>query len=167
MKLPSQFISIPSNPDLSLRLIDETHIESLRIWKNKSASSFFNTSTISRQQQTRWYSNYTNSSFNFMFVCKHTSVCFGCMGIRLIDKIWDVYNVILGLDDYGSRGYMSLCLHEMISSVLQLHNAPVQLSVLSANPAVRWYQKNNFRQISSHSNYIKMQYIPIVSDSLL
>ncbi len=68
--------------------------ENLRLWKNSNRSGFFNKEIISIEQQIVWFQYLKNQENNFMFIVQVDSLPVGCMGIRLTDGEWDVYNVI-------------------------------------------------------------------------
>ena len=82
----------------------------------------------------------------------------GCIGLRLQDNHWDIYNVIRGHYCNSSRGIMSLALKSIISFARSCFTLPIRLKVLIGNPAYRWYLKNNFYVLDTYKDYVVMQY---------
>ena len=93
-----------------------------------------------------------------MFVIINNNSLVGCMGIRLINDEWDVYNVILGNIQYSKKGIMSIAFFKMIQYALSLKKTKISLKVLKNNPAIIWYKKQNFRIINSNENFHTMIY---------
>jgi RimJ/RimL family protein N-acetyltransferase len=106
---------------------------------------------ISPEQQRQWLRDYNNRADDFMFVVVLNSISIGCMGIRITNDVWDIYNVILGSLIHKKQGYMSKAFHEMLNFANSERDVPVTLKVLKTNPAVGWYQQNGF-VISSERN---------------
>jgi hypothetical protein len=92
-----------------------------------------------------------------MFVVQHDDIAIGCMGFRLIDGKADVYNVILGNPDYGRKGFMSKALALMCSYILSNSIQNIGLKVLRSNPALNWYLKNGFCEVSAHESFLELE----------
>jgi RimJ/RimL family protein N-acetyltransferase len=146
-----------SDPKLIMRLIDSNDLENLRSWKNSQKMFFFHTALISEQQQIEWYKSYEKRNNDFMFLILNIEKKpIGCMGIRLINEEWDIYNVILGSINYGKLGLMSKSFMKMLDFAYTKKNCPIGLKVLKHNPAVDWYKKNGMSIIEEHLNYYYM-----------
>ena len=143
---------------LRLRAANENDHENLRQWKNKQRAFFFHKKVISREQQRAWFNTFTTRSNDFMFIVEVNNSAIGCMGIRLLDKVWDIYNVILGLPDYRKKGYMGKALQAMLDLAQSVNHCPITLQVLKSNPAVTWYKKNGFVVTAEHRNHFSMVY---------
>jgi len=79
------------------------------------------------------------------------------MGVWLRDQHADVYNVILGLREFGGRGVMSQAFR-MMCSYAQQHLSPnVTAQVLKNNPAVGWYVKCGFDIVAEESTHYQIQ----------
>ena len=145
----------------TIRLIKESDLLNLMVWKNNYKSSFFYQKDITESEQKIWYLKYLENDRNFMFIVEVDSntSCIGCMGIRLINNYWDIYNVILGNNLYSKKGHMSNALKQMINFANSLNSLPIKLDVLDDNPAVKWYLSNDFVIIEKGLNYYSLQYI--------
>ena len=83
------------------------------------------------------------------------------MGIRLIDDhTWDVYNVILGVDELRGRGLMKGALQAMLRFATSHRPSRITLKVLRGNPAMAWYRINGFVVTSEHADHFFMSYQP-------
>jgi RimJ/RimL family protein N-acetyltransferase len=149
-------ITVKKHPFLILKIADQTDLELLRQWKNEQKQFFFSKEEISIEQQLIWYYAYEKRQNDFMFMTSYDSQIFGCMGIRWKENCWDVYNVILGLKEFGGRGLMSLTLKELITFALTIKVAPITLQVLKDNPAVNFYSKQGFSITETHETYFSM-----------
>jgi RimJ/RimL family protein N-acetyltransferase len=146
-------------PNLWLHTANETDLSNLREWKNKHRHFFFFNDEITPDQQAAWFLSYQGRPKDFMFMVKLEEEAIGCMGIRLIDNIWDVYNVILGLSQFQGRGLMGKAFEAMLGYAMSRHPTQITLKVLKHNPAVAWYQKNGFLITSEEEDHYSMSYL--------
>jgi len=126
-----------------IRLINEGDLTDLHKWKNDNKEAFFSQKTISSEQQIKWFTEYQKRPNDFMFMVLVDSVGVGCMGIRIIDNKWDIYNVMV-CQEYSRRGLMSTALKDMLHFVSFNRKIPITVEVLKSNSAVDWYKKNSF-----------------------
>lgn len=148
-----------------IRLINEDDLSQLRQWKNDHREVFFYKGEISEEQQIKWFREYQERPDDYMFMVLSENIPIGCMAIRLIDKEWDTYNIILGLrlPEYLGKGLMSEGLREMLRIAVSIYPIPVTAKILRDNPAIEWYKKNGFVVKSEHfdlrpSDYYLMTY---------
>lgn len=132
-------------------------LENLRIWKNSNKKAFYHKVDISTEMQTQWFKAHQTRTNDHMFIVEYDSRAVGCMGIRLIATSWDIYNVILGLCEYGGKRIMSYALATMIRFGRSIHCVPVTLTVLKDNPAVSWYKRQGFVITSASDDSFSMQ----------
>ncbi len=152
-------LHVPSDKDeIQLKTSDQEDLLNLRQWKNSQCEYFFYQDVISLKQQQNWFYSYLNRADDFMFIVMVGQVPIGCMGIRYIDSEWDIYNVILGIDDFGKKGIMSKAFQSLLDFANATKQSPLTLKVLKHNPAVAWYQKNGFEIESDMSSYYRMIY---------
>jgi RimJ/RimL family protein N-acetyltransferase len=145
---------------LTLRTVNETDIENLRVWKNMNKNFFFYKQEISESQQTEWFNQYLNRPDDYIFIVElNNQLPIGCMGIRKLDKEWDAYNIILGESEFGRKGYMSVAFKKMLDFASNSESLPITLKVLKENPAVSWYEKNGFKKMSIEDSHFYMKYI--------
>ena len=137
-------ISSVESPDLTLYSIRSSDLDRLRIWKNEHREVFFHKEIISYSDQEKWFRDYLSRPNDFMFTIFVREIPIGCMGFRYIDKVIDVYNVILGNTQMGKKSYMSQALQIMCSYARQYYTCEQTARVLITNPAILWYKKNNF-----------------------
>jgi RimJ/RimL family protein N-acetyltransferase len=148
----------------SLRTMGEDDIELLRDWKNEHRQFFFHKDIISREQQQGWFGRFEQARDDHMFVVMVEGRKIGCMGVRLLEGGVDVYNVILGVKGYGRKGIMSAALNGVCAYGRFLYpGRPVQLRVLTDNPAVPWYEKNGFQIIARRDDHLVMELKGVVS----
>lgn len=141
---------------LQIRSANIEDLANLRKWKNAHREYFFFKGEISEDKQAEWFIAYKNRPEDYMFIVLVNQIPIGCMGIRLVGEVWDVYNVILGLEEYGGKGYMSCAFHEMLNFANGCLQIPITLQVLKNNPAIMWYRKNGFNITSEESEYFCM-----------
>lgn len=156
-------ISIPIQNEgfqFTLRTASEGDLPNLRKWKNNEREFFFFKNEISLEQQREWFRAYLSRTDDYMFVILVNKNAIGCMGIRLIEGGWDVYNVILGSKDFGSKGLMSKAFKAMLQFAVSNHQYSITLKVLKHNPAIEWYKKNGFTITSEQSDHFCMSYQP-------
>ena len=143
---------------ISIKPINKSHLSKLRLWKNQNKNNFFHKDLITQEDQTKWYKLFKSRKNDYMFVITNNNSLVGCMGIRLINDEWDVYNVILGNLKYSKKGIMSIAFLKMIEYALSLKKTEISLKVLKNNSAIIWYKKQNFEIINSNENFHTMIY---------
>ena len=143
---------------INIKPINKSHLSKLRLWKNQSKNYFFHKELITVKDQTEWYNLFKNRKNDFMFVVTKNNSLVGCMGIRLINAEWDVYNVILGDFKYSKKGIMSIAFIKMLDFALSVKKTRISLKVLKNNPAINWYEKQNFEITNSNKDFYTMIY---------
>lgn len=143
---------------IRLRQITEYDLFFLRQWKNDHKESFFYKEDISEEQQIKWFQEWQKKSYDYMFIIISEGIPIGCMGIRLIDGVWDIYNVILGLSEFSGNGLMTKALMEMIQFASLLYSKPITAKILKNNKAIDWYKNNNFSITYQTSDYYTVTY---------
>ena len=144
--------------EVTIRLIEKRDLEKLRLWKIAHKNRFFFQDEISPEAQERWFQGYELQKNNHMYIVEVGLVGVGCMGIRLMDEYWDIYNVILGVPAFSKKGYMGVALKKMIKRAQSIEMKTVRLEVLRDNPAVNWYLLNSFLIFSTGSKSYEMRY---------
>ena len=143
---------------ISIKPINKSYLSKLRLWKNQNKNNFFHKDLITQEDQTKWYKLFKSRKNDYMFVITNNNSLVGCMGIRLINDEWDVYNVILGNLKYSKKGIMSIAFLKMIEYALSLKKTKISLKVLKNNPAIIWYKKQKFEIINSNEIFHTMIY---------
>jgi RimJ/RimL family protein N-acetyltransferase len=146
-------IQSPTDLKLLLRSIDEGDLELLRQWKNDHRSSFFYQEIIKPEEQEHWYVDFCKRQHDYMFLVCYDDLRIGCMGFRLIDNVIDIYNVILGIEDYSGQGLMSKAMALMNQFIASRYHHPVTAKIVKNNPALKWYEKNGFKAIETNEQY--------------
>jgi RimJ/RimL family protein N-acetyltransferase len=144
-------------PEITLRTIAESDLECLRNWKNKNRQYFFFQGMISPADQMRWFEGYLTREHDNMFMVVNDTLDIGCMGIRLLDRECDIYNVILGRPEMGGRRLMTRAFHLMCSYAAAEYKTRLTAKVLLTNPSINWYQQNGFRVVGKHSDHLKIE----------
>lgn len=153
------------NRDISVRRVVPEDQETLRTWRNAHSERFFYREKITPAQQRQWFTHYLTRDEDHLLMVLVKALPTGCIGIRLLDDHWDLYNVIRGVHRLHSRGCMGTALHHVIEFALQRKAIPVQLKVLTNNPACDWYKDNRFSVIKTEKDHIIMQYQTLSSAS--
>jgi RimJ/RimL family protein N-acetyltransferase len=143
---------------VELRTIRQSDQCELRAWKNQNRKSFFFKELISESTQQEWFEKYLIRDGDYMFVVRVEGYSVGCMGIRLQEDTWDVYNVILGDLRFSKRGYMRQALQMMCSWAAELRPMRISAKVLKDNPAIEWYCRNGFKVVSIHSDHVEIEW---------
>jgi len=143
---------------LIIRAAEENDLENLRQWKNEQREFFFHIEMITPDQQRAWFAKFQARNHDYMFIVDLNGKAIGCMGIRLLDEAWDIYNVILGLPAYGKKGYMGKAFQAILAYAQSVNKRPITLQVLKGNPAVAWYKKNGFVVTAEHADYYSLVY---------
>ena len=143
-----------------LRKVTAEDQELIRDWKNKHSHFFFHKDKISSDQQKQWFDDYSKRPDDHLFIVQVNTLAIGCIGIRLIENKWDLYNVIRGIEQDNTKGRMSSALHELLKLAQLNKERPITLKVLINNPAYEWYKKNKFHTIEKNRCYFVMRYLP-------
>lgn len=151
-------ISIDLSPGLRLRSATAQDLDNLRSWKNAQSQFFFHQTEISPAQQRAWFEAFAQRPHDYMLMVDHQGTAKGCMGIRLLDTEWDIYNVILGDPAFGKQGHMGRAFAAMLDMALQQRALPITLKVLKHNPAVGWYLKNGFATAFEAEDHFGLRY---------
>ena len=146
--------------NIVLRLVRWADQEALREWKNNNRQYFFYQELIGTEQQMAWYRSYLLRDYDFMFVVQKAGQAIGCMGIRLLDEEWDVYNVVRGAVESAGDRAMSRAFCMMLTFVAQVRQREIGLKVLRQNPAISWYEKNGFSITGGGQGYYVMRHDP-------
>lgn len=153
-------LSSNKHPDLRLRTINENDIEDLRCWKNANKNSFFLNRDITQEQQKQWYKNFSLREHDYMFIVEQNVESgwqkIGCMGFRKLDNegCVDGYNIIRAKKIEPASFTMSDAFQLMLAYAESSYkNLPIQVKVLSNNPAGEWYEKNNFSVIRHEEDH--------------
>lgn len=148
---------------LRLRSATDLDLDQLRDWKNSQRMFFFHQDLISAAQQKIWFDSFVERADDYLLMVEHDSVPIGCMGIRLQDDVWDIYNVILGNAIYSKHGHMHRAFKAMLQMALAKRALPITLKVLKHNPAVIWYLKNGFITTIEATDHFGLTYQPQTS----
>jgi hypothetical protein len=150
--------------DLRLRSINSNDLENLRQWKNENKQSFFMNQDITAEQQQKWYSNFSERPDDHMFIVEQLDsenwVPIGCMGYRKLDdeRCVDCYNIIRAVRLQPASFTMTDAFGTMLSYTAKNYpGLPIQVKVLSGNPAVSWYERNGFSKLYEKENYFLME----------
>lgn len=142
-----------------IRLINEDDLPQLRQWKNAHKEAFFYKDEISEEQQIEWFREYQTRPDDHMFMVLSGDGCpIGCIGVRLVEGSWDVYNVILGVPEKRENGLMSLSLKDIVRFATNRSKSRVTTKVLKDNPAIDWYIWNGFEFEFEHIDWIPSDY---------
>ena len=154
-QVPEHFKFQHKNLILETVCIDD--LEQLRAWKNENRQYFFNKNVISRDDQAKWFNDFSKREDDYIFMVKYGNLNIGCIGFRLLSDIVDVYNVIIGNKQYLSKGIMSFVLALMCSFIFDNYKNDITVRVLLDNPARKWYVKNNFFEICEKEDHVFMK----------
>jgi glucose-6-phosphate isomerase len=164
MNKKNVLITVSGHPDLRLRSINEKDAENLRTWKNANKSSFFLNQEITPEQQQKWFANFLQREHDHMFMVEQQAddewQPIGCMGFRKLDDegCVDAYNIIRSRKIVPATFTMSDVFKTMLAYAAAVYpGLPLQVKVLSDNPAVEWYKKNDFAVLTVVKNYCLME----------
>lgn len=144
-------------PTVFLRAIEERDQSNLRAWKNENRRFFFYQEIISEAMQREWFSKYQQRDQDYMFIVSAEGTDIGCMGVRLLEGTWDIYNVILGNVRFAKKGYMRQSFHLLCSFALAVNPVRISAQVLNDNPALSWYCRNGFVVVARHSDHVEIE----------
>jgi hypothetical protein len=157
-------LSSTGHTDLRLRTISQKDIGDLRAWKNENKNSFFLKQEITAEQQEKWYAAFSGREHDQMFVVEQLEgkewKKIGCMGFRKLEEegCVDAYNIIRSRKIEPASFTMSDAFRTMLSYAASLYpDLPLRVKVLSNNPAVEWYQINQFSVIGREKEYVLME----------
>lgn len=132
--------------------------ERLRLWRNAAAGAFFQSAAIDAESQRRWFEGYLGREEDFLFMVMEAAEPRGCLGVRLMDGEWDVYNVIRGERTAGSRGAMGRGLELLVDFARRRAKLPVRAVVLAGNPAIGWYERHGFAVVRRNPGSVVMRW---------
>jgi hypothetical protein len=145
--------------ELCFKEIDITDIEEIRLWKNSHSNYFFNSSEISVKEQREWFNKiYLVDKNNFIFIIYYKNEKIGCIGFRILENAWDIYNVMNINSNFKGVGIMHTSLKELIEFIKMKKNIDFKAKVLNSNQNLSWYLKNNFKVIDKNNNYTNIKY---------
>ncbi len=158
-------LTLADHEDLRLRAIGREDIENLRVWKNKNKGSFFLNRDILPEEQEKWFAAFSNRDDDHMFVVEQLVAgewqSIGCLGFRKLadEGCVDAYNIMRAFKLEPSSFTMSDAFRAMLAfAALKYEDLPIRCKVLSRNPAVEWYKKNNFSIVESVGDeYVLME----------
>ncbi len=160
----NSILSFEDHHDLRLREINTGDLEDLRQWKNENKQSFFLNHDITSEQQEKWYAGFSQREDDHMFIVEQLVdddwEKIGCMGFRKIEEegCIDGYNIIRAHKYERATFSMSEAFLGMLAYAEDLHTPlPIMVKVLSANPAVEWYEKNHFKILRKVKDYFLME----------
>lgn len=131
--------------------VADKDLEFLRRGKNSNRASFFHKAVITRSNQRDWFSRYQGDDSEHMFIVCSRSKRVGVLGLRLIcEGKAELYNVMrVGEGASDTRGLMSRALNALLSHYTLTHGVADFIAiVVRGNPALKWYQQNNFQIVS-------------------
>ena len=146
-----------------LRPITTKDLENLRHWKNEHREFFFHKDKISSEQQRKWFDEYQKRPHDFMFITELYGQAFGCIGIRKLDNIWDMYNLILGKKEFGKQGggwMISKAIKTILAFALSTEKLPLTLRVLKHNRVKNILLKHGFVISEEYPDHYKMIFQP-------
>ena len=148
---------ISMEEDMVLSSINRDDLELLRKWKNANRESFFYKEIITESDQEKWYDKYISRENDYIFIVLYNGVKIGCIGYREIDGSIDIYNVILGKDEFSRKGLMSRALRIFCSYLYDSIKKDITAKVLHENQAKLWYMKNSFGKISKVEDFLLLK----------
>ena len=143
--------------DIVLASINKDDLEPLRKWKNANRGAFFHKEIITESGQKKWYDKYTSAENDYIFMVLYNSVKIGCLGYREMNGLIDIYNVILGKNEFGKKGLMGSALRILCSYLYDNIKGDITTRVLYENPAKSWYIKNGFIKIKRAEDYLLLK----------
>jgi len=126
---------------LVIRAMKKSDLPLLLEWRNANRNAFFDDREITPEEHEKWYQSRKECD-DYMFIIHNGDTTIGCIGIRLLNGAWDIYNVIRG-SEFG-EGFMGIALRNIINFAERTHDCPVKAKVKRGNRAIDWYLKNGF-----------------------
>ena len=162
-QMKSRFkLSAPDVPGVELETIDRRHLDLLRTLKNAHRRRFFFQDEISEAAQQQWYDGYCERPDDWMLIVRGRQIDTGCIGYRLRDDAFDLYNVLR--DERGPTHVrtMSAGLDILCSYLSAVSTAPIRGRVLADNPVVRWSKGRGFAAVATgtqdHLSYVVLEF---------
>lgn len=157
--MKSKILKIFLTEQIYMRSITLDDIEYLREWKNLNKGSFFYKKEISKEEQLTWFKKLDLVSDNYMLIIENEDEKIGCIGVRLFDGFADIYNVILGNNEYKGKHIMTEAIHAIIALCgILFKDLPIRVRVLNRNPAINWYKKIGFIPIEYFEDFTLLNY---------
>ena len=145
--------------ELCFKEINISDIEEIRLWKNNHSNYFFNSIEISVKEQREWFNKiYLVDKNNFIFIIYYKNEKIGCIGFRISENAWDIYNVMNISSNFKGVGIMHTSLKELIKFIKMKKNLDFKAKVLNSNQNLNWYLKNNFKVIDKNIDYTSIKY---------
>jgi len=140
-----------------LRTIGARDQTNLRAWKNENRQFFFYKEIISETAQQEWFRKYQTREHDYMFIVLANGLEIGCMGVRMLEATWDVYNVILGNTQFAKKGFMGQAFQLMCSFAITVSPMRISAQVLNSNPALSWYTHNAFQIVVNRTDHVEIE----------
>ena len=138
--------------------LNYNNLDLIRVWKNRNKQFFFNQLEIEVQDHLNWFEKFKKVNTNTMVLIKFDEKYIGCIGARIINSKWDIFNVMNINKDYAGKGIMSYSLFKLFQKLTLIRNIPITAKVLKTNKNINWYLKNNFEIINSENDYFSIKY---------
>ena len=134
--------------NITIRLINENDLDNLRKWKNANKGSFFYKKNITVKQQAQWFADYlerNKKELDFMYIVEADGISVGCIGYRIIYGVIDIYNFMLGNQEYRGKKVISAAAKDLWKHLRSIYDLDIMAIVLSENTkTIDWYLKNNW-----------------------
>ena len=132
-------------------------LELLRLWKNENRAAFFDQREITPEQQAKWFSGYLTRPDDRIYLVEERGpegwVTFGVLGVRLLERTVDIYNVMRGPSVTAGKGKLGKALTAVCGMGARTYGLPVTCKVVLDNTARSFYEHNGFELTSSEHGY--------------
>lgn len=146
--------------DTRVRFMSIRDFLQLRKLKNRNRSRFFYSQRVGYLQHIIWFTRCRLSLSDSMLIICDGSTKVACLGFRLRNSSFDLYNVMrLTRQTNSDKSPMigvilqSLCMH-----INKKYSISIKAEVLLNNPALTWYYKNGFEDFSRGTSSAVLEY---------
>lgn len=148
--------------DVSFRVrpVKSTDIETLRVWKNNNKQFFHNKDTITPEQQTAWFEQFSKDITQQLFVCEVGTNPVACVGYReKTPEVVELFNLICGHPEFAGQGHMTRFYEETVNQLKGKGIVAVELEVLKHNEkAIKWYLSRGYKQVGEGADFLKLSH---------
>ncbi len=94
---------------------------------------------------------------DYIFMVTLNGIKIGCMGYRKNNGLIDIYNVMLGKNEFARKGLMGRALRMLCSYLYDNIGGDITTKVIYDNQAKLWYRKNGFKEINTIEDYLLLK----------
>lgn len=145
---------------ITLREIEKSDLEMLRLWRNANKEFFFTQTEITPEKQKDWYKNhYLNNPNDTIYMVSYRGKPVGTLAMIKQGDDYEIGRVMLGEKEYARHGVMGAATEKLLDKYKTSGDTQrVFLEVIKTNiPAIKFYELHGFKKVSANIHGFVME----------